>query len=364
MYLWREILYKMSKKLKLTALSTSRSLRSNQRINGVTFSKESPYFDRKDDNSSKADHVKNDNSMEIQNKVDEEIVSEMINESRKSKSKKVSKKRNVSLKIEYEELNKVEQKGESNKEVFMTRIDKEKDEKLQEVENTSGWMPSNWKRILENIQEMRKYKTAPVDEMGCHKCPDPNANDSIFRYQCLLALMLSSQTKDQVTHAAMKRLISYGCIPSIIIATPNDVLVKLIQPVGFANRKAEYIKRTSVILVDKYNSDIPKTIKELCDLPGVGPKMAHICMQIAWGEVSGIGVDTHVHRICNRLNWVKKPTKTPEETRKELEEWLPKDLWNEINYLLVGFGQEICLPRFPKCKECLNKDICPFAKKK
>ncbi|XP_035721415.1 endonuclease III-like protein 1 [Vespa mandarinia] len=354
----------MSKKLKLTALSTSRSLRSNQRINDVTFSKESPYFDQKNDHSSMADHVKNNNSTEIQNKTDDEIMSEAINESKKSKNKKVTKKRSVPLKIEYEELNEIEQKGKSDKEFLMVKINKEKDEKLDKVENTSGWIPSNWKRMLENIQEMRKYKTAPVDEMGCHKCPDPNATDSIFRYQCLLALMLSSQTKDQITHAAMKRLISYGCIPSTIIATPNDVLVKLIQPVGFANRKAEYIKRTSVILMDKYNGDIPKTIKELCELPGVGPKMAHICMQIAWGEISGIGVDTHVHRICNRLNWVKKPTKTPEETRKELEEWLPKDLWNEINHLLVGFGQEICLPRFPKCKECLNKDICPSVGKK
>lgn len=128
-------------------------------------------------------------------------------------------------------------------------------------------------------------------------------------------------------------------------------------------RKVEYIKRTSVILLDKYNGDIPRTIKELCELPGVGPKMAHICMQIAWGEVSGIGVDTHVHRISNRLGWVRKQTKTPEETRNELEDWLPKPLWKEVNHLLVGFGQEICLPRFPKCSECLNKDICPFAKK-
>lgn len=235
MHLWREILCKMSKKLKLTALSTSRSLRSSQRINGATLSNESPYFNQKNDNSSMEDHVKNDNSMEIKNKIDDEIVSEAINESRKSKSKRVIKKRSVSLKIEYEELNEVEQKGESDKKYFMTKINEEKDEKLEEVENTSGWVPSNWKCILENIQEMRKYKTAPVDEMGCHKCPDPNANDSVFRYQCLLALMLSSQTKDQITHAAMKRLISYGCIPNTIIATPNDVLVKLIQPVGFAN---------------------------------------------------------------------------------------------------------------------------------
>lgn len=118
-----------------------------------------------------------------------------------------------------------------------------------------------------------------------------------------------------------------------------------------------------MILLEKYGGDIPKTVKELCDLPGVGPKMAHICMRVAWGEVSGIGVDTHVHRICNRLGWMKKPTKTPEETRNALEDWLPKPLWSEVNHLLVGFGQETCLPRFPKCSECLNKNICPYASK-
>ncbi|CAL7940934.1 unnamed protein product [Xylocopa violacea] len=224
-------------------------------------------------------------------------------------------------------------------------------------------MPSNWETILENIKEMRKHQTAPVDEMGCHKCADPKASAKVIRYQSLLALMLSSQTKDQVTHAAMQRLNTYGCTPETIMGTPDDVLGKLIYPVGFWKTKVKYIKKTSQILIDKYDGDIPKTLKELQQLPGVGPKMAHICMQVAWGEISGIGVDTHVHRICNRLEWVKKPTKTPEETRMTLEEWLPKDLWSNINYLLVGFGQEICLPRFPKCEECLNKDICNFSKK-
>lgn len=124
----------------------------------------------------------------------------------------------------------------------------------------------------------------------------------------------------------------------------------------------QYIKKTCDILLKDYKGDIPPTIEGLCALPGVGPKMGHICMQVAWDQVTGIGVDTHVHRICNRLNWVKKQAKNPEETRKQLEDWLPKDLWTEINQLLVGFGQEICLPQRPKCSQCLNKNICPFVK--
>lgn len=104
---------------------------------------------------------------------------------------------------------------------------------LTDPKNEKRWMPQNWEIILENIKEMRKHGTAPVDTMGCHKCADPNASPIVSRYQSLIALMLSSQTKDQVTHAAMQRLNTYGCRPDIIAITPDDVLGKLIYPVGF-----------------------------------------------------------------------------------------------------------------------------------
>ncbi|XP_012258858.2 endonuclease III-like protein 1 [Athalia rosae] len=226
----------------------------------------------------------------------------------------------------------------------------------------NGWHPKDWELMLSNIQEMRKGQTAPVDVMGCHKCSDPHASAVDTRFQALLALMLSSQTKDQVTYAAMQRLKSHGCTASNIINTSDEVLGQLIHPVGFWKKKVVYIKKTVEILLREYGGDIPKTIEDLCKLPGVGPKMGHICMQVAWGEVSGIGVDTHVHRISNRLGWVRKPTKVPEETRIELESWLPKERWTDINHILVGFGQEICQPLRPKCSECLNKNICPFGK--
>jgi endonuclease-3 len=123
------------------------------------------------------------------------------------------------------------------------------------------------------------------------------------------------------------------------------------------------LKKTCQVLKDQYDGDIPKTVKELCQLPGVGPKMAHLTMNIAWKEVSGIGVDTHVHRISNRLGWVKKATKNPEETRVELESWLPREHWIEVNLLLVGFGQQTCLPVSPRCQQCLNNKLCPFGVK-
>lgn len=222
-------------------------------------------------------------------------------------------------------------------------------------------IPFNWEVVLKNLREMRKNFDAPVDTMGCDKCHDDSADPKVQRYQQLLSLMLSSQTKDQVTFAAMERLRQHGCIIDKILETSDEDLGKLIYPVGFWKNKVKYIKKTTAMLKEKYNGDIPNSVEELCKLPGVGPKMAHICMKTAWGEVTGIGVDTHVHRISNRLGWVD--TKTPEETRKALENWLPRELWSEVNHLLVGFGQQICKPVKPQCPTCLNYMLCPFGAK-
>ncbi|KYM95538.1 PREDICTED: endonuclease III-like protein 1 [Cyphomyrmex costatus] len=335
----------MSKRLKLTGLSASRTLRSGKTlVNADSSEKTSPYFV-----GEKKRLARTITKKHIPIKIEHEVVEDDEMNVKESPGKS----EDVSTNIKDIKTEKYEIKNEN--------VEQLADPKY--VKNEKQWMPSNWEIILENIKEMRKSETAPVDTMGCHKCTDPDASPIVSRYQSLVALMLSSQTKDQVTHAAMQRLNTYGCKPDIIAAIPDDILGKLIYPVGFWKKKVEFIKKTSVILLDKYGGDIPKTVKELCELPGVGPKMAHLCMRTAWGEVSGIGVDTHVHRIANRLGWVRKPTKTPEQTRNELEDWLPKPLWSEVNHLLVGFGQETCLPRFPKCSECLNKDICPFASK-
>jgi len=123
--------------------------------------------------------------------------------------------------------------------------------------------------------------------------------------------------------------------------------------------KVKHLKKTAEILKSDYDCDIPDSVEGLCKLPGVGPKMAHLCMNIAWKKQSGIGVDTHVHRISNRLGWTGvRGTKTPEETRKALEGWLPETKWTEINWLLVGFGQQVCLPVGPDCAGCLNNKLC------
>ena len=224
-----------------------------------------------------------------------------------------------------------------------------------------NWVPKNWEILLHNIKEMRKHRTAVVDTLGCERLSDQWESPEVKRFQTLTSLLLSSQTKDQVTSAAVERLKKHGLNTPNIIKTSQYQIGKLIYPVGFWEKKAHYLKRCAVICQEKHHGDIPSTLKELMSLPGVGPKIAHICMNVAWGEVSGIGVDTHVHRISNRLGWVCKTTKVPDHTRIELESWLPRDEWKDINILLVGFGQEICKPVRPNCQSCLNKDICPSA---
>lgn len=227
-------------------------------------------------------------------------------------------------------------------------------------------MPPNWKKVLDGIRQMRASQGAPVDSMGCEKagCFLPPKDR---RFAILVSALLSSQTKDEVTHGAVQRLIQKGLLTVEGIANSSEADLKdVIYPVGFYTRKAAYLKKVAILCKEEYNGDIPKNLKDLLSLPGIGPKMAHLIMNVGWEDVQGICVDTHVHRICNRLGWVsfsgmKQNTKTPEETRKALEAWLPRDEWVPINPLLVGFGQTVCTPVRPRCGECLVSSFCPAA---
>lgn len=240
--------------------------------------------------------------------------------------------------------------------------------------------PPNWDRVYETVKKMREDNpTAPVDTMGCAELYWRGSSPRDRRFQTLIALMLSSQTKDTVTAVAMQRLHtelgeakpaprspivkvedSDDKVPSDfkdstltlenILAVSPQRLNELIRTVGFHNNKTKYIKAVAPILQEQYHSDIPSTAEDLMSLPGVGPKMAYLCMSAAWGKHEGIGVDVHVHRITNLFGWHK--TKTPEETRMALESWLPREKWHEINKLLVGLGQTVCLPVARRCDEC------------
>ena len=241
----------------------------------------------------------------------------------------------------------------------------------------------NWQEIYDAVMAMRRKVVAPVDTMGCESLAEEHLTarvymDSVYHLMPMtltrsrtnaskpsIALMLSSQTKDTTNAIAMRRLQTELPAPGLTLQNILEVdpvrLNELIYVVGFHNNKTKYIKAAALILRDQFNGDIPDTIEGLISLPGVGPKMAYLCMSAAWGRTEGIGVDVHVHRITNLWGWHK--TKQPEETRAALEAWLPRDKWHEINHLLVGFGQTICLPVGRKCGECTlsEKGLCPSA---
>ncbi len=132
----------------------------------------------------------------------------------------------------------------------------------------------------------------------------------------------------------------------------------MIYVVGFHNNKTKYIKAAALILRDEWAGDIPDTIEGLMSLPGVGPKMAYLCMSAAWGRTEGIGVDVHVHRISNRIGLVK--TKNPDETEEKLRKTVPKKYWLPLNDLFVQFGQSICKPIGPKHEICPIADYCDY----
>lgn len=223
--------------------------------------------------------------------------------------------------------------------------------------------PSDWEEMYDLVKAMRltgPAKDAAVDTMGCERLALPTASPRDQRLHTLVALMLSSQTKDTTNAVAMRRLQTElpphapdapaGLNLANLLAVDPATLNELIWAVGFHNNKTKYLKQTAELLRDRWAGDIPDSIAGLTSLPGVGPKMAHLCLSSAWGRTEGIGVDVHVHRITNLWGWQK--SKTPEETRLALQAWLPQDRWREINWLLVGFGQKVCLPVGRRCGDC------------
>lgn len=229
--------------------------------------------------------------------------------------------------------------------------DDSKDNSL-EVDIEDLGPPTNWLQMYETLRHQRATgPLAPVDTMGCDSHTHSDAHTA--RFHTVVSLMLSAQCKDTqnaLTMAHLKRTLPGGLTLRDIRTIDEADLADLIRPCGMHNRKAQYLKRAAELLHTEFKDDVPRTIEGLLRLPGVGPKMGYLILSSAWGIVDGIGVDTHVHRICNLLGWVK--TTAPEQTRVALQAWLPRALWKEINHLMVGHGQTVCLPRGRRCDEC------------
>ena len=173
-------------------------------------------------------------------------------------------------------------------------------------------------------------------------------------FTTLISCILSLRTKDEVTEKASSRLLKKYDTPQKIIKLPAQKIQSLIYPVGFYKTKSKRIKEISKTLLEKYDGEVPDDFDELLKLKGVGRKTANIVMVYGHKKRGFLPIDTHCHRIPNRLGWIK--TKTPEQTEMELRKILPKKHWNDFNHLFVTFGQTICAPISPFCSKCpINK---------
>ena len=228
--------------------------------------------------------------------------------------------------------------------------------------------PPRWRTQLALIKQMRGEggvaAGAAVDSMGCEKAMNAagDVDERTVRFHILVSAMLSPQTKDQVTHAAMGRLraLRGGLTPATVAALDEARLAEVLHPVGMKNQKAKRLIAAAKTCLDEYGGDIPPTEAELVKLKGVGEKIAVLVMNVGWNTPGGVCVDVHVHRISGKLGWASElghKKRTPEDTRKALEAWLPRNEWLEVNPLLVGFGQTVCEAKKPKCSDCLlSKD--------
>jgi endonuclease-3 len=175
-------------------------------------------------------------------------------------------------------------------------------------------------------------------------------------YLTLISCILSLRTKDTVSLPASLRLFEHAQTPEQMVLIPVKTIEKLIYPCGFYRRKAVNIHEISQTLIDSYKSKVPDTVEGLMGLKGVGLKTANLVLGEGFG-IPALCVDTHVHRISNRLGFVR--TDTPEETERELKNVLPPEHWIEFNHLMVMWGQNVCVPISPFCSRCVIKDMCP-----
>lgn len=176
-------------------------------------------------------------------------------------------------------------------------------------------------------------------------------------FQVLIATLLSARTQDATTLAASTRLFAIAPSASAMLELSVRRIEALIKPVSFFRTKARHVRETCRMLVDRYGGRVPGTMEQLLTLPGVGRKTANLVLILSFGSQRNICVDTHVHRIANRLGWVR--TRTPEETEQALYRATDRRWWPHINLYLVTWGQNVCRPVYPRCSECVIRDECP-----
>jgi endonuclease-3 len=193
-----------------------------------------------------------------------------------------------------------------------------------------------------------------MDELAVEKVSEESREDP---FQVLIATMLSAQTRDPVTAAASARLFRVARTPRTMAKLTTKRIEKLIYPVSFYRNKAVHVRETCRQIVERFGGRVPETMEELLTLPGVGRKTANLVLILAHASRDNICVDTHVHRISNRLGWVK--TRTPDQTEHALYRAVPRRWWPHVNLFLVTWGQNVCRPVYPRCRACVINGLCP-----
>jgi endonuclease-3 len=176
-------------------------------------------------------------------------------------------------------------------------------------------------------------------------------------FRVLIATMLSAQTRDEVTAVASARLFRVARTPKTMAALTPSRIEKLIYPVSFYRVKARHVKDACRQIVERFNGRVPGTMEALLTLPGVGRKTANLVLILSHASRDNICVDTHVHRISNRMGWVR--TRTPDDTERALYRVVPRRWWPKVNLVLVTWGQNVCRPVYPRCRACVLGRDCP-----
>ncbi|MET0166770.1 MAG: endonuclease III [Vicinamibacterales bacterium] len=203
---------------------------------------------------------------------------------------------------------------------------------------------------------MRTLATA-IDGLDLPAIEKLSATEHDDPFQVLIATLLSARTQDAATHAASTRLFRAAPTAEAMAGLTMKQIEKLIRPVGFYRNKARFVKETARTLLEEFGGSVPRTLEELITLPGVGRKTANLVLIVAFKSERNICVDTHVHRICNRLGWVR--TETPAETEQALYAVIDPSWWPLLNLYLVTWGQNVCRPVYPRCASCLIARDCP-----
>jgi endonuclease-3 len=210
----------------------------------------------------------------------------------------------------------------------------------------------DWEEIIKTLKETVLKLNPPVLLMiNTHK------NDPFKTFVCTV---LASRSRDEVTVKVCERLFKKFRSFKDLAQAPLEEIEKTLKGLGLYRQKASYLKESSKIIMEKFQGKLPDTLEDLIQLKGVGRKVANLILQRVYGKET-ISVDTHVHRIANRLGLVK--TKTPSQTEKALKELIDRKYWKDINLLFVALGQTICKPQKPLCEQCPIRKWCSYGKK-